>query len=89
VAITAPTTGVVSGTIAVSATASDNVGVMGVQFRLDGAPLGAEDMTAPYSITWNTASVPNGNHTLTAVARDAAGNSTTSAGVTVLVINLP
>jgi len=89
VAITAPTTGVVSGTIAVSATASDNVGVIGVQFRLDGAPLGAEDMTAPYSITWNTASVPNGNHTLTAVARDAAGNSTTSAGVTVLVINLP
>ena len=88
VAMTAPMTGVVSGTITVSATASDNVGVIGVQFRLDGASLGAEDMTAPYSISWNTATVPNGTHTLTAVARDAAGNSTTSAGVTVLLINL-
>ena len=37
---------------------------------LDGANLGAEDTTAPYSIVWDTTSVPNGPHTLTAVARD-------------------
>ena len=45
----------VSGTaVTVSATASDNVGVAGVQFKLDGANLGAEDTTAPYSSTTAT-----------------------------------
>ncbi len=56
VAITSPSSGsTVTGTITVSANASDNVGVAGVQFRLDGAPLGAEDTTNPYSVAWNTA----------------------------------
>ncbi len=59
-----------------SANASDNVGVVGVQFRLDGAPFGAEDTTDPYAVAWNTTSAANGSHTLTAVARDAAGNTT-------------
>ena len=87
--ITAPASGAsVSGTtVTVSATAGDNVGVVGVQFKLDGANLGAEDTTAPYSITWNTTTATNGSHTLTAVARDAAGNTTTSAPVTVTVAN--
>ena len=53
-------------TVTVSATASDNVGVAGVQFKLDGANLGAEDTTAPYSVTWNTTTATNGSHTLTA-----------------------
>jgi hypothetical protein len=61
--------------------------VAGVQFRLDGANLGAEDTTSPYSVSWNTTTATNGTHTLTAVARDAAGNSTTWAGVTVTVSN--
>jgi hypothetical protein len=88
VSITSPANGAtVSGTITVSATASDNVGVAGVQFKLDGANLGAEVTTAPYSISWNTTTTSNGSHTLTAVARDAAGNRTTSAGVTVTVSN--
>ena len=81
--ITAPATGDVLGTINVSANASDNVGVAGVQFLLDGNNLGAEDLTSPYSISWNTTTVTNGTHTLTAKARDAAGNTTTSAAVTV------
>jgi chitodextrinase len=72
---------------AVSATASDNVGVSGVQFKLDGANLGAEDTSSPYSVSWNTTSATNGNHSLTAVARDAAGNTTTSTAVTVNVDN--
>ncbi|MBN1674620.1 MAG: hypothetical protein JXR37_26470, partial [Kiritimatiellae bacterium] len=55
VALSAPAGGAtVSNTVTVSATASDNVGVVGVQFRLDGANLGAEDTSAPYSIAWNT-----------------------------------
>src|SRR2546427_5863035 len=80
VSITSPTGGsTVSATITVSGTASDNVGVAGVQFKLDGANLGAEDTASPYSVSWNTTTATNGSHTLTAVARDAAGNTTTSA----------
>src|SRR5258705_8837128 len=75
------------GTTTVSANATDNVGVAGVQFKLDGASLGAEDTTSPYSVSWNTTGTANGSHALTAVARDAAGNATTSAVVTVTVSN--
>src|SRR5262249_52483601 len=89
VSLTSPTAGAtVSGTITVSANASDNVGVVGVQFKLDGANLGAEDPASPSSVPGNTTTVPTGSHTLTAVARDAAGNTTTSAAVTVTVSNV-
>jgi chitodextrinase len=88
VSMTAPlASATVSGSTAVSATASDNVSVVGVQFLLDGSNLGTEDTTAPYSITWDTTSATNAAHTLTARARDAAGNQTTSASVTVTVSN--
>lgn len=87
VSITAPSAGTVSGTISVTATASDNVGVFGVQMKLDGVSLGAEDLASPYTTSWNTTTASNGSHTLTAVARDAAGNSTTSTGVVVTVSN--
>src|SRR3989442_564141 len=88
VAITAPSAGAtVSGTITVSANASDDVGVAGVQFMLDGAPLGAEDTTAPYTVPWNTTGVVDGSHTLTAVARDFSSKTKTSAAVTVTVAN--
>jgi hypothetical protein len=88
VGVTAPSAGTtVSGTITVSANATDNVAVVGVQFKLDGANLGAERTTPPYSVTWNTTMVSDGAHVLTAAARDAAGNVATSAGVTVTVAN--
>jgi hypothetical protein len=89
VSITSPAAAaVLSSTVTVTATASDNVGVAGVQFKVDGASVGAEDTTAPYSVAWNTTTTANGLHTLTAVARDAAGNVTTSAGVLVTVLNV-
>ena len=56
----------VSGTITVSATANDDVGVSGVQFLLDGANLLGEDTKAPYSQSWNTATASNGAHELSA-----------------------
>jgi len=88
VLITAPAAGAtVAGTITVSATATDNVGVAGVQFKLDGANLGTEVTTAPYGVSWNTTTTANGAHTLTAVARDVAGNTSTSSAVTVNVKN--
>ncbi|MBI5467486.1 MAG: right-handed parallel beta-helix repeat-containing protein [Candidatus Kerfeldbacteria bacterium] len=89
VSMTAPTNGAtVSGTVNVTANASDAVGVSGVQFKLDGANLGSEDAAAPYSTSWNTSGAANGSHTLTAVARDAAGNSTTATTITVIVNNV-
>jgi hypothetical protein len=91
VSITAPANNatVAGAGVAVSANAADAVGVTGVQFRLNGANLGGEDTTAPYSIAWNTTAIANGNHVLTAVARDAAGNSATASAVTVTVNNPP
>ncbi|HET6993549.1 MAG TPA: Ig-like domain-containing protein, partial [Chitinophagaceae bacterium] len=77
----------VNGTITINANASDNIGVVGVQFMLDGVDLGAEDLSAPYSISWNTVASIDGNHSLTAKARDLAGNIATSSVVTVNVNN--
>ena len=88
VSLTAPANGAtVTGTVAVSANAADAGGVAGVTFRVDGGVVGTEDTTAPYSVNWNTAGVSAGSHTLTAVARDGAGNVATSAAVTVTVSN--
>ena len=88
VSITAPASGAtVRKTITISATATDNVGVVGVQFKLDGANLGAEVTAAPYAISWTTTTAPSEIHTLTAVARDAAGNTSISSAVTVTVKN--
>jgi hypothetical protein len=88
VSITAPlAAATVSGTVTVTATAADNVGVAGVQFLLDGVNLGAEVTAAPYTVAWTTTTAANGAHALTAVARDAAGNRTTSSGVSVTVAN--
>ena len=54
VSITAPTDGAsVSGTTSVVASAFDNMGVAGVQFKLDGANLGTEVTTSPYAVSWS------------------------------------
>src|SRR5262245_51966690 len=72
VTMTSPASGsTVSGTVPVSASVSiiGALIVAGVQFKLDGANLGGEDTSAPYSVSWNTAGASNGTHTLSAVAR--------------------
>lgn len=83
----AATAGGVSRTTTITATASDNVGVTQVEFRVDGTAIGT-DASAPFSVSWDTSTVNDGAHALTAVARDAAGNTTTSAAVNVVVANL-
>ena len=89
VSITAPATGsAISGTaVTVKASASDNVKVAGVQFLLDGANLGAEDTSSPYSATWNTTSSASGPHVLSARARDTSGNTALAANINVIVDN--
>jgi hypothetical protein len=77
----------VSGTAQVAAEASDDGFVRSVQFYLDGHPLSSSVTQAPYAVSWNTAAVANGAHTLTAVAVDGAGNVGESAPVDVVVQN--
>jgi glucose/arabinose dehydrogenase len=88
ISITAPAaSATVSGTVAVSANAADTAAIVDVQFMVDGVNIGSADASSPYSVSWNTAAVSNGTHSLSAVARDAAGNTTTSAARTVTVSN--
>ena len=80
VSITAPPSGgTVSGSVAINASASDNVGVAAVRFFVDSVQLGADDTTAPYSISWNTTTATDGSHTIVATAVDTAGNSASTA----------
>jgi len=88
VSLAAPAAGAtVAGVVTISASATDDTAVAGVRFKLDGANLGPEITSAPFSMTWDSTGAANGAHTLTAVARDAAGNTATSAAVSVTVAN--
>jgi len=87
VAINTPINGAtVNGTVTVSTTASDNVGVSRVEFYVNGA-LQATDTVSPYTVDWNTTAVTNGAYTLTAKAYDAAGNVAQSSAVSLTVKN--
>jgi chitodextrinase len=74
VAISAPANGTtVSGTAAVSATATDNIGVTRVEFYVDNS-LRSTDTTSPYGYSWDTSALTNGAHSVAVKAYDAAGN---------------
>jgi beta-lactamase superfamily II metal-dependent hydrolase len=86
--ITAPANGAtIIGTVSVTASASDDVGVTRVEFYLDGV-LQSTDTSAPYAWSWNTATAADGAHALTSRAYDAAGNVGPSAAVNVTVANV-
>ena len=80
-----------TGTVTLVATAVDDQALGGVQFALNGQPIGAEVSTAAtpakFPLTWDSHGLANGTYTLTATARDVAGHRTTSAGVTVTISN--
>ena len=80
VSITAPVTGSYLTDVAVlQATASDNVGVAGVQFFVNGQPAGPEITTPPYRYEYDLVPLANNAvNALWATARDAAGNKTTT-----------
>lgn len=87
VSISSPTNGAsVSGTATIATNTSDNTGISQVSFYANNQLIGTSQ-TAPFSFSWNTSTFTNGSYTLTAVARDFAGNQTTSAGVNVTVAN--
>lgn len=93
VSLTAPAAGafVKGNAVTVSADATDNIGVVGVEFYDGGTRIGLRDTTATgnsYSVSWNTTLVAEGSHTLTARAFDLNG-SNISAPVIVTVDNTP
>ena len=75
-----------SGTITMSANASDNVGVTMVEFYVDNV-LKATSNSAPYSAALNSTTLTNGTHSLVAKAYDAAGNIGTSTALPFTVNN--
>ena len=78
VSMTSPATAAsISGSVAINASASDDVGVTRVEFSVDGSLI-ATDSAAPYGTTWNAEASPLGLHSITAKAFDAAGNSSVS-----------
>ncbi|MCI0604746.1 Ig-like domain-containing protein [bacterium] len=85
--ITSPGNGAtVSGTITISANASDDCSVNRVEFFVDGNLIGT-DTGSPYSTSWNTTTVANGSHSLTTIAYDNASHSASSSPVNVNVNN--
>lgn len=88
VSITSPANGsIVSGNVDIGASASDNVGISKVEFYVN-SNLVNTDTSAPYSYSWNTASVANGSVALSAIAYDTANNKGSSAMVNVTVNNV-
>lgn len=87
VSITAPTdnaTYTAAATVAIEASAADNVKVEKVEFY-DGGILKGTDKEAPYSYDWSFTNADNSIHSWTAKAYDDADNSATSALVSVTV----
>ncbi|MBN1329336.1 MAG: S8 family serine peptidase [Candidatus Heimdallarchaeota archaeon] len=84
--ISAPLNGAtVSGSVTITASATDNVGVSYVQCRIDSGTWNS-DSSSPYQWTWDTTSYSDGTHTITCAAYDAAGNSDQDS-ITVIVDN--
>ena len=77
----------VSGSVTVTAAASDNVAVANVQFFVDGVAIGSPVTATPYTTTWDCTGIGDGPHLLDVVARDTSGNSATSS-INIMVENM-
>lgn len=87
VSLTEPTIGTyASSTISLTATASD-ANLVGVQFKYNNTNIGSEDISSPYTVSWDTTGVSDGTYTINAVARDSVGYVSTSS-VSIIVNNV-
>ncbi|MBI2334346.1 S8 family serine peptidase [Candidatus Daviesbacteria bacterium] len=87
VSVTSPLEdGVVSGTVLITADASDDNGVVSVDFYIDGVLL-SSDTASPYEASWDTTNATEGAHVITATATDTA-SQTSSDDVNVTVDNV-
>ena len=76
----------VSGTIVVTADATDDVGIQSVEFFLDGAAF-QTSFGAPFEFVWNTESLEDDVYYLSAVAYDEAGNQSLPCEIAIVVSN--
>jgi hypothetical protein len=82
---------VLSGTVTVAATATDDSSLRSVVFSVDGKQLSGPITSSgsQYSISWDTTKATNGNHTISVIATDSAGLSNVPVLVIVSVSNPP
>ncbi len=73
----------ITGTLLLTASATDNVGVTGVEFQVDGEQVFSTNTTPPYTATVDTTAYASGQHVIRTRARDAAGNFSPWATATV------
>jgi uncharacterized protein (TIGR03118 family) len=85
VTLTTPA-GSLKGSVSLSATVKDSLSIAKVEFFAGSTSLGVAT-TAPYTISWDTTTVPDGSVSLKATATDADGNVGSSAVSTVTVAN--
>jgi IPT/TIG domain/Bacterial Ig domain/Putative Ig domain len=87
--ITSPSTGsTVSGIVTISASVTDSQSsIASVQFYLNGVALGTAVKSNPFTESWDTTKVVDGNYNLSAEATDAAGKTATSSAITITVNN--
>ncbi len=85
--IASPAAGdILRGVVTVTATAASRGSLSSLEILADGVRL-VKGTSSPASFTWDTSTVVNGVHTLTAVATDVGGATATSAPVKVSVQN--
>jgi archaellum component FlaF (FlaF/FlaG flagellin family) len=89
VSLTAPTAGAtIAGPMTMSANAADNVAVDHVDLLIDGTTMGTIK-SAPYQISYDSTSLTNGAHTVSARAVDSSGNARATTPISVTINNPP
>lgn len=86
ISITSPTGGIISDSVPIDVSYSDNKSVVRVELYANGNKV-IEDNEPPFAFAWDTTTVPDGDYTLVTKAYDAAGNEGTSSPVMVTVEN--
>ena len=88
VQVTSPAKGsILTSTVTLYATAASGQPIANVSFFVDGAPVGSPVTSAPYMMSWDSTTVKDGQHSITATVIDVLGNSSTSVPATVTVDN--
>jgi uncharacterized protein (TIGR03118 family) len=85
VTLTTPS-GALKGTVTLSATVKDPLGVPKVEFFAGATSLGVA-ASSPYTVSWDTTTVADGSVSVKATATDADGNVGSSAASTVTIAN--
>lgn len=79
VVITSPSDGAtVFGTVKVNVSAKDDIGVIALSCVIDGRVVATVNGSGTLSYSWNTRQATKAWHTIAAVAKDAAGNTTST-----------